>query len=1285
MSSSPRPSVRPLLAGTVAAAVTLALAGAVLTVPLAQTVSPRTLRVADQYTPANLSVVALDRGLRVSWSAVASATAYNVYVDGVLKASPASTSRTVDVNGLVNGQTYQVQVSSVVPTLIIVTGESAKSDPVPGAPSDGVPPGPPNTLTVSGTDGTAALSWKKSTDNDVAHYDVVVDGVLHHQVPAGNGGTVTTSVPGLANGRDHTFEVFAVDTSRQRSATAAAATYFLRDTVLPGTPQNVRATGGDRRVVVTFDAVAVADLDHYTVTLSDGRQVVVPAGTTTATITGLAEKTAYTVSVVAVDTSRNSSAASPAVAFRTLDTTAPDAPPALAGTGGDRAVALTWGAPVADDVDRYELTVSGGPVAAGGAVRTLAAASRALDVTGLAEKTSYTFSLVAIDAAGNRSAAATTTVSTRDTVAPDAPAPFTGVGGDHAVSLAWGAPTADDVDHYDLVVDGGPARRLPAGARSAEVTGLADATSYAFSLVAVDAAGNRSGSSVVSVTTLDTVAPAAPAGFTGTGGDHAVDLTWSAPAVDDVARYELSTDGAAPQVLPAGARSLTVTGLGEESAHTFSLVAIDAAGNRSPARTITVTTRDTVAPDAPGDLRATGGDHAAQLAWTAPAAGDVTRYVVTRTDGPATDGPATDVPAGTTTLSVGGLADDSAYTFRVVAVDAAGNTSPVAGPVTARTLDTEAPAAPADLVARAQDAAAELTWPAVPGAVRYVVQTGDGAAVLETTAPSARVTGLTNDTEHRFRVVAVDAAGNVSTPSATVAVTPSTPPLAPPRVTVLPSDAQLGVSWSPVAGAVGSYEVLLDGVVHGSVAPAVSTYRVSGLTNGRSYTVGVRAVTPAGTTGATGTVAAAPVAPGTPAGGAGASSGLAVTPDGRFVVTGTAARLEPADTNTAYELYVLDRQSGSARRLSPLSASATTTDATNRSGVAISDDGRYVALATTLPKVAADTNGLTDVYRLDLLTGEWRLASVPSTGRVGSTAGTTLQTGAAVHSTAPSVALSADGDRVHFFSERADLVAGDTNGAVDVFAKVMSTGAVVRVSATATGANLNRTVWGPALDVSPDGRFVVFPAANASGVMTLLRKDTRTGEVLPVSTATTASGQVVEMAVYRDAGDVGISDDGRHVVFSTTSQAPTGGSGYHSAGLAYRKDVVTGALARLGTGQTTVWEHRAALDPTGRYGFVSTVAALLPGDTNGRTDHYRRDLATGQLVLVTAAADGSATPSVTSGATSPAEYGLIAVASADSVVVGTLQPLQPQDANAVNDVYAKDVAAGTVTSVARAG
>src|SRR5207249_6721018 len=100
---------------------------------------------------------------------------------------------------------------------------------------------------------------------------------------------------------------------------------------------------------------------------------------------------------------------------------------------------------------------------------------------------------------------------------------------------------------------------------------------------------------------------------------------------------------------------------------------------------------------------------------------------------------------------------------------------------------------------------------------------------------------------------------------------------------------------------------------------------------------------------------------------------------------------------------------------------------------ALSADGRFVAFgsdATNL--VAGDTNGTTDVFVHDRQTGTTERVSVASGG---GTQGNGKSGGFFAFP-----ALSADGRFVAFQSDATNLVAGDTNGATDVFVHDRQTG-----------------------------------------------------------------------------------------------------------------------------------------------------------------------------------------------------------------------------------------------------
>jgi hypothetical protein len=95
---------------------------------------------------------------------------------------------------------------------------------------------------------------------------------------------------------------------------------------------------------------------------------------------------------------------------------------------------------------------------------------------------------------------------------------------------------------------------------------------------------------------------------------------------------------------------------------------------------------------------------------------------------------------------------------------------------TLEVVDTTPPAAPTGVTAAADDGSVRLTWDAVAGAAGYVVRVSGGTdGSFPVTGTTYTVTGLVNGQEYAFAVVAVDAAGNVSVPSATATATPTAP------------------------------------------------------------------------------------------------------------------------------------------------------------------------------------------------------------------------------------------------------------------------------------------------------------------------------------------------------------------------------------------------------------------------------------------------------------------------------------------------------------------------------
>ena len=93
--------------------------------------------------------------------------------------------------------------------------------------------------------------------------------------------------------------------------------------------------------------------------------------------------------------------------------------------------------------------------------------------------------------------------------------------------------------------------------------------------------------------------------------------------------------------------------------------------------------------------------------------------------------------------------------------------------------------------------------------------------------------------------------------------------------------------------------------------------------------------------------------------------------------------------------------------------------------------------------------------------------------------------------------------------------------------------------------------------------------------------------------------------------------------------------------------------------------------------FISGSSNLVAGDTNGARDAFIKDLATGAVTLVSAAADGTQGVGWSESAVfSPDGSKVLFVSDVSNLVVG--------DTNEAADIFVKDLATGAVTLVSAA-
>lgn len=203
-------------------------------------------------------------------------------------------------------------------------------------------------------------------------------------------------------------------------------------------------------------------------------------------------------------------------------------------------------------------------------------------------------------------------------------------------------------------------------------TGLSPNTSYAYKVAAFDAAGNQSSAtSALNVSTLpDTQAPTAPGKPTSPSQTMtSINLSWTA-STDNVAvtGYRVFRNGTQVAVQPSP--SYTDTSLAVNTSYSYTVAAVDAAGNASvqSAATAVSTLADTQAPTVPSGVTSSVNGLTVTLNWTAATDNvAVTGYRLYR------DG--TQVGTATTTTAALTNAPTGTHDYTIAAVDAAGNLS----------------------------------------------------------------------------------------------------------------------------------------------------------------------------------------------------------------------------------------------------------------------------------------------------------------------------------------------------------------------------------------------------------------------------------------------------------------------------------------------------------------------------------------------------------------------------------------------------------------------------------
>jgi Tol biopolymer transport system component len=339
----------------------------------------------------------------------------------------------------------------------------------------------------------------------------------------------------------------------------------------------------------------------------------------------------------------------------------------------------------------------------------------------------------------------------------------------------------------------------------------------------------------------------------------------------------------------------------------------------------------------------------------------------------------------------------------------------------------------------------------------------------------------------------------------------------------------------------------------------------------------------------------------------------------------------------------------------------------------ISADGRYVAFGSTASNlVAGDRNAVSDVFLRDRVTGTTERISVGSGGEPNR---------ASFESS-----VSSDGRSVAFTSDASNLVPGDSNGAMDVFVRNRAAGRIERVSVSASGAQGNGR--SSQCSLSSDGRFVAFASTapnlvtgDANGVTDIFVRDLMLRSTDRVSVSGTG------LAANAASGQPFMSADGRFVSF--TSQASNlVGSDTNGVADVFVRDRAARTTRRVsvrsGGRQANGPSSESSLSRDGRFVvFQSVASGLVAGDTNGTSDVFVRDTATGVTERASVSSEGAqayGSSSLGEQLGISADGQLLAFASGAGDLV-------PNDVNGTSDVFIRNRKLRTTTrlSVSDAG
>ena len=433
-----------------------------------------------------------------------------------------------------------------------------------------------------------------------------------------------------------------------------------------------------------------------------------------------------------------------------------------------------------------------------------------------------------------------TATTTSVTTVPGSPTGVSTTSGDGQAIVTFTAPSSNggaSVSGYTVTAS--PGGQTATGSSSPiTVRGLANGTSYTFTVTATNSIGTGAASSASNSVTPSTV-PTAPTGVSASVGNGQASVSFAISSSSGgaaISGYTVTSNPSGGIDSNAGSISTThtITGLTNGVSYTFTVTATNSAGT-SPSSSA-----------------------------SSPVTPFGTLAAITLTPSMISLGGTSTIGASPANAPLGNCASSNPSVAQVIGTSINSGTTAGVATITCSTVSAVltvspvVPGVPVGVTAVASNTQATVSFsgPSVTGGatiISYTVTASPGGQSNSGSGSPITVTGLNNGTSYTFNVTASNSAGTGASSTASNAVTPVGVPTAPTNVTATPGNAQAIVSFSPSANNGGTsifYYTVTAAPGGQSNTGAGSPITVAGLANGASYMFLVTATNSAGTSSA---------------------------------------------------------------------------------------------------------------------------------------------------------------------------------------------------------------------------------------------------------------------------------------------------------------------------------------------------------------------------------------------------------------------------------------------------